>query len=78
MSQSKYDYTQAAPPRIRESAGYTINLGDFETLRLDTSVEDIKRPNETMEQASNRLFEFVLGHLEKRVKDAKRSLRNVE
>lgn len=73
-----YDYTQAAPPRIRESAGYTINLGDYETLRLDTSVEDIKRPNETMEQASNRLFEFVLGHLEKRVKDAKRSLRNVE
>jgi hypothetical protein len=75
---SKYDYTQAAPPRVRESVGYTVNLGNYETLRLDTSVEDVKRPNETMQEASDRLFNFAIEHLEARVKNARRTLRNAD
>lgn len=71
---SNYDYTNIAPPRIRESAGYTVNLGNFETLRLDTEVEDVKRPKETMEEASERLFNFAVKQVEGRVARARETL----
>ena len=71
---NRYDYTNIAPPRVRDSAGHTINLGNFETLRLDTEVEDVKRPDETMEEASDRLFNFAIKQLEGRVARARETL----
>lgn len=72
---NKYDYSQAAPPRLTVSVGYTVNVGDFESLRLDFGMEDIKRPRETPKEAVERIFNFLNQELEDKVKDAKRSLR---
>lgn len=72
---SKYDYTQSAPPRVTVSLGYTVNVGDFESLRLDFGLEDIKRPTETIDQAIARVFDTVNDQLEAKVKAAKRTFR---
>lgn len=72
-SKSKYDYSLAAPPRVHASVGYTVNVGDFESLRIDFGVEDVKRPNETLKEANARLFNFVNKELEDKVTAAKRS-----
>lgn len=70
-----YNYDQVEPPRLRWSEGYTVNLGDFESLRLDCSVEDTKRPNETVEEGLERLFNIVNNEIEQKVKAAKRTFR---
>lgn len=73
QQKSKYDYSLAAPPRVTASVGYTVNVGNFESLRIDLGVEDVKRPGETLKEANARLFNFVNDELEDKVMAAKRT-----
>ena len=72
---SKYDYSNPAPPRVSAALGYTVNLGDFESLRIDFSIEDVKRPGETLEEGTERVFGVVNDILEGKVAAAKRTFR---
>lgn len=47
------------PPRVRVSVGYTRNMGDFESLRYDVSVEASPLKGENTEQAFDRISDFV-------------------
>lgn len=47
------------PTKIQWSLGYTKNLGNFESLRLDCQVSDYVREDETAREASDRVYQFV-------------------
>ena len=39
--------------------GYTLNLGNFQSLRIDLSVTDNKREGENTSEAFERVYAFV-------------------
>lgn len=47
------------PVRVSCHVGYKRNMGNFETLSLDFSVEDSARPGEKVTEASERVYDFV-------------------
>lgn len=49
--------------RVTYSAGFTRNMGNFESLRLDMGVEGEPLGDETTAQAFNRVKDFVESRL---------------
>ena len=45
--------------KISVTLGYTHNLGNFQSLRLDLGVVDSKRDGENIDQAFERVYKFV-------------------
>lgn len=45
-------------PRLTYAVGYTRNMGQFESLRIDIGLTDSLRVGETPEQALERIAEF--------------------
>lgn len=56
--------------KVNVTLGYTLNLGNFQSLRLDLGVVDSKRDGETTEQAFNRVYKFVEDKLTEKIKEA--------
>jgi hypothetical protein len=56
--------------KISVALGYTLNLGNFQSLRFDFSVVDSKRNGETPDQAFERIYKFVEDKLTEKVKEA--------
>jgi hypothetical protein len=56
---------------ITWSIGYTHNLGNFQSLRLDVSVNDFTREGETVRDASERVYRFAEQELAKKIDEAK-------
>jgi hypothetical protein len=63
------------PARVKVNVGYTVNMGDFESLRLDFGIEDDTRENEKATETFDRCFKFVWTRLEAEVDKAKRAAR---
>ncbi len=59
------------PTEVTWSIGYTHNLGNFQSLRLDVSVKDHRRDGESVQDMSERVYRFVEKELTKKVKEAK-------
>lgn len=57
------------PARVTMSVGYTKNMGDFNSLRIDVGVEDSVRPGESMTAAADRIYGFVSDQLVARIKE---------
>lgn len=57
------------PARVTMSVGYTKNMGDFNSLRIDVGVEDSVRPGEDLKDAANRIYTFVSDQLVARIKE---------
>jgi hypothetical protein len=57
------------PARVTISVGYTKNMGDFNSLRIDVGVEDSVRPGEDLDAAANRIYTFVSDQLVARIKE---------
>lgn len=55
--------------KVSYSAGFTRNMGDFESLRLDIGVEDEPRGDEKVSEAYNRVKDFVESRLLDEVRD---------
>lgn len=68
------DTTESPSPRVRVSIGYTRNMGDFESLRYDVSVESGCLRGETTEAAYNRITAFVEEKLMNRLKEIEEAL----
>lgn len=47
------------PMRVSVSAGFTRNLGNFESMRIDIGVEDSARSGEKAMDTFNRVYDFV-------------------
>ena len=58
-------------PRVRWAVGYTINLGNFQSLRLDCEIEDSVFPDETIEEGSDRIWGIAEEQLAVKVKEVK-------
>jgi hypothetical protein len=57
--------------KVNVSLGYTLNLGNFQSLRIDLGVIDSRRDGETIEDAFSRVYGFVENKLITKVKEAK-------
>jgi len=66
---SKMDTT-----RVQWSLGYTLNTGNFQSLRLDCQVEDYVRDGESTKEASDRVYNFVEEQLITKLNEAKEEL----
>lgn len=60
--------------KISWSLGYTLNTGNFQSLRLDCQISDFVREGETTKQASNRVYELVEEELIEKLKEAREEL----
>ena len=56
--------------KVSVTLGYTLNLGNFQSLRLDLGVIDSKRDEENTEQAFDRVYKFVEDKLTEKIKEA--------
>jgi hypothetical protein len=57
--------------KINIALGYTLNLGNFQSLRIDLGVEDSRREGETVQQAFDRVYEFVETKLVEKINESK-------
>jgi hypothetical protein len=62
------------PTKVQWSLGYTMNLGNFESLRLDVQVSDYVREGESTTQASDRVYKFTEEQLQAKVVEAKQEI----
>jgi hypothetical protein len=60
--------------KVSITLGYTLNLGNFQSLRLDLGVVDSKRDGENTEQAFDRVYKFVEDKLQEKIAEAQSEL----
>ena len=56
--------------KVTVGLGYTLNLGNFQSLRIDLSVSDSKRDGENTNDAFERVYAFVEAKLAEKVKES--------
>lgn len=59
---------------VQWTLGYTLNVGNFQSLRLDCQVTDYVREGETTKEASDRIYAFVEQELVNKLNEAKEEL----
>jgi hypothetical protein len=57
--------------KVNVTLGYTLNLGNFQSLRLDLGVVDSRRDGETVNDAFERVYSFVEKKLAEKLNEAK-------
>jgi hypothetical protein len=53
--------------KIKVSLGYTLNLGNFQSLRIDIGIEDSKRDGENTNDAFERVYKYVEAKLAEKI-----------
>ena len=56
--------------KVTVGLGYTLNLGNFQSLRIDISIADNKREGETANEAFERVYKFVEEKLAEKVRES--------
>ena len=56
--------------KVSVTLGYTLNLGNFQSLRLDLGVVDSRRDGENTDQAFERVYKFVEDKLTAKILEA--------
>jgi len=54
--------------KVSVTLGYTLNLGNFQSLRLDLGIVDSKRDGENIDEAFGRVYKFVEDKLTEKIK----------
>lgn len=60
--------------KVSVTLGYTVNLGNFESLRVDLGVTDNVKQDESIEQAQDRVFKLVEAQLIEKVNETRAEL----
>jgi hypothetical protein len=60
--------------KVSVTLGYTLNLGNFQSLRVDIGCTDSLRQDETMDIAMERVYKFVEETVVAKVDEAKKEL----
>lgn len=60
--------------KINVTLGYTLNLGNFQSLRIDLGIVDSRRDGENINDAFERVYSFVESKLAEKVKEASAEL----
>lgn len=61
-------------PTVSVTLGYTLNLGNFQSLRVDLGFTDFVRNDETPEVAMQRAYDFVENQVSTKIEEAKKEL----
>ncbi len=56
--------------KVNVTLGYTLNLGNFQSLRIDLGVVDSRRDGENINEAFERVYKFVEEKLSEKVREA--------
>lgn len=56
--------------KVSVTLGYTLNLGNFQSLRVDLGIVDNRRDGETVGEAFERVYSFVENKLSEKVAEA--------
>lgn len=59
---------------VSVTLGYTLNLGNFQSLRLDLGCTDWIRDGENVDTATDRVYKFVEDKLVKKIAEAQKEL----
>lgn len=65
-------------PRIRYSAGFTANTGNFESIRFDVSIEDSAKDGEKISEASARVYGMVEHELLARYEQTRKDIAEID
>jgi hypothetical protein len=57
--------------KVSVTLGYTLNLGNFQSLRIDLGIEDSRKDGETIKEAFDRVYDFVEQKLTEKVNESK-------
>jgi hypothetical protein len=60
--------------KVAWTLGYTLNTGNFQSLRLDCQINDYVREGESTKQASDRVYALVEQELIEKLKEAREEL----
>jgi hypothetical protein len=60
--------------KVNVTLGYTLNLGNFQSLRLDLGIVDSRRDGETVNEAFERVYSFVEQKLTEKINESKSEL----
>lgn len=60
--------------KVTVGLGYTLNLGNFQSLRIDLSITDNKRDGENTNDAFERVYKFVEDKLAEKVREASQEI----
>lgn len=66
------------PTRVRINLGYTRNMGNFESLRVDIGVDDSRREGESVVDCFSRVYSFVEAKLMEKVNEAEAEINNTK
>lgn len=56
--------------KVSVTLGYTLNLGNFQSLRLDLGVVEFRKNGESIDQAFERVYKFVEDKLTDKIREA--------
>jgi len=56
--------------KVSVTLGYTLNLGNFQSLRIDLGVVDSRNNGENINQAFERVYKFVEDKLTEKIQEA--------
>lgn len=57
--------------KVSVTLGYTLNLGNFQSLRIDLGIVDSRKNGENINQAFDRVYKFVENSLTEKINEAK-------
>jgi hypothetical protein len=61
--------------KVNVTLGYTLNLGNFQSLRIDLGVVDSRRDGENIAEAFERVYAFVESKLVEKINEAKSEIK---
>ncbi len=59
---------------VKVSLGWTANMGNFQSLRVDIGLEDFVREGEHVDTAVNRVYSYVENKLIEKLEETKKEL----
>lgn len=74
MSQDQNSTVTRSNTNVRVELQFTRNLGNFESLRVAIGVEDFVRDGESVNAATDRVYEFVENKLQEKMQEVEADL----
>jgi len=59
---------------VTVNLGYTLNIGNFQSLRVDIGCTDYVRNDESMDNAMDRVYDFVENKVIEKIEAAKKEM----
>jgi len=59
---------------VTVNLGYTLNIGNFQSLRVDLGCTDYTHNDESLDNAMNRVYEFVENKVIEKIESAKKEM----